>query len=72
MGRNLEKFMEKLEMDNQNVQDALKKFQDTKYKENKMAQKQTKVLREDLNKHQSETKDGVKRETYELKGQYKF
>jgi hypothetical protein len=50
-----EKFMEKF-MVNQNVQDALKKFQDTKNKEHEKAQKQIKELRMDFNKHQSETK----------------
>jgi outer membrane protein OmpA-like peptidoglycan-associated protein len=63
-----EKFMEKiLDIVNQNVQDALKKFQDTKNNEHKMTQKQTKELREDLNKHQSETRDTIKREIHELK-----
>jgi uncharacterized protein involved in exopolysaccharide biosynthesis len=53
--------MEKiLDMVNQNVQDALKKFQDTKNKEHEMTEKQIKELREDLNKHQSETKDTIK------------
>jgi uncharacterized protein involved in exopolysaccharide biosynthesis len=49
-----------LDMVNQNVKDALKKFQDTKNKENEMTQKQIKELREDFNKHQSETKDIIK------------
>jgi type I site-specific restriction endonuclease len=63
-----EKFMEKiLDMVNQNVQDALKKFQNTKNKEHEKTQKQIKELREDFNKHQHETKDTVKREIYELK-----
>jgi uncharacterized phage infection (PIP) family protein YhgE len=62
-----EKFMEKiLDMVNQNVQDALKKFQDTKNKKHKMTQKQIRELREDLNKHQSETKDIIKRGIHEL------
>jgi Zn-finger protein len=53
-----EKFMEKiLDMVNQNVQDALKKFQDTKNKKHKKTQKQINELREDFNKHQSEAKD---------------
>jgi hypothetical protein len=57
-----ENFIEKiLDMVNQNVQDALQKFQDTKNKEHEMTQKQTKELREDFNKHQSETKDTIKR-----------
>jgi hypothetical protein len=57
------KFMEKIiHMANENVQDALKKFQDTKNKEHKKTQKQIK----DFSKHESETKDTVKREIYEL------
>jgi hypothetical protein len=56
-----------LVMVNQNVQDALKKFQNTKNKEHEMTQKQIKELWEDLNKHQSETKDTIKREIHELK-----
>jgi hypothetical protein len=54
-------------MVNQNVQDALKKFQDTKNKEHEKTQKQIKELREDFNKHQSETKDIIKRQIHELK-----
>jgi hypothetical protein len=42
-----EKFKEKiLDMVNQNVQDALKKFQDTKNKEHEKTQKQINELRE--------------------------
>jgi hypothetical protein len=52
-------------MVNQNVQDTLKKFQDTKNKEHEMTQT-NKELRQDLNKHQSETKHTIKRETHEL------
>jgi chromosome segregation ATPase len=55
-------------MVNQNVQDATKKFQDTKNKEYKMTQKQIRELSEDLNKHQSETKDTIKKEVHEFKG----
>jgi uncharacterized protein involved in exopolysaccharide biosynthesis len=56
------KFMEKiLEMVNQNIQDALKKLQDTKNKEHEKTQKQINELREDFNKHQSETKDTTKK-----------
>jgi F0F1-type ATP synthase membrane subunit b/b' len=63
-----EKFMKKrLDMVNQNVQDALKKFQDTKNKEHEKTQKQINGLRKDFNKHQSETKDTIKREIDELK-----
>jgi uncharacterized protein involved in exopolysaccharide biosynthesis len=50
-----EKLINKiLDMVNQNVQDAFKKFQDTKNKEHEKTQKQINELREDLNKHQSE------------------
>jgi hypothetical protein len=54
--------MEKiLDMVKQNVQDALKKFQDFKNKEPEKTQKQINELREDFNKHQSETKDTIKK-----------
>jgi hypothetical protein len=60
--------MEKiLDMVNQNVQGALKKFQDTKNKEHKKTQKEVNEFREDINKHQSKTKDTIKKEIYELK-----
>jgi Zn-finger protein len=50
-----EKFMEKiLDMLYQNVQDALRKCQDTKNKEHEKIQNQIMELREDFNKHQSE------------------
>jgi polyhydroxyalkanoate synthesis regulator phasin len=54
-------------MDNQNVKDAFKKFQDTKNKEPEKTHKQINELRDDLNKHQSETMDAIKREIHELK-----
>jgi hypothetical protein len=42
--------MEKiLDIVNMNVQDALKKFQDTKNKKHEMTQKQMRELRRDLN-----------------------
>jgi uncharacterized protein involved in exopolysaccharide biosynthesis len=45
------KFMEKiLDMVNKNVEDAIKKFQDTKNKEHEMTQKQINELRENFNK----------------------
>jgi uncharacterized protein involved in exopolysaccharide biosynthesis len=48
--------MEKtLDAVNQNVQDALKKNQDTKNKEYEKTQKQINELSGSLNKHQSET-----------------
>jgi DNA-binding protein YbaB len=51
-----ENFMEMLlDMVNQNVQDALKKYQDTKNKEYEKIQKQINELIGALNKHQSET-----------------
>jgi F0F1-type ATP synthase membrane subunit b/b' len=63
-----EKFMEKkLDMVNQNVQDAFKKFPDTKNKEHEKTQKQISELTEDFNKHESETKDTIKREIHEFK-----
>jgi methionyl-tRNA synthetase len=63
-----ENFMEKiLHMVNQNVQDALKKFQDTKNKEYEKTQKQINDLRGALNKYQSETENTINREINELK-----
>jgi hypothetical protein len=59
--------MEKiLGMVSQNIKVALKKFQDTK-NEHEKTQKQIKDLRGDFNKHQSETKDTIKRDIHELK-----
>jgi uncharacterized protein involved in exopolysaccharide biosynthesis len=54
-------------MVNQNVQDKLKRFQDTRNKEHELAQKQIKELRGNLSKHQSKTKDTLKIEIHELK-----
>jgi allophanate hydrolase subunit 1 len=51
----------------QNIQDVLKKFQDTKNKEYEKTQKQIKKLRDALNKHQSETEDTINGEINELK-----
>jgi uncharacterized protein involved in exopolysaccharide biosynthesis len=48
-------------MVNKNVQDALKRFQDTKNKENEKTQKQINELRGTLNKHQSETENTTNR-----------
>jgi hypothetical protein len=60
-------FMKKvLDVVNQNVKNALKKFQDTKNKEHEKIQKQINKLREDFIKYQSETKDTIKKEIYEL------
>jgi flagellar capping protein FliD len=51
-----ENFMEMLlDMVNQNIQEAVKKFKDTINKEYKSTQKQIKSLIGALNKHQSET-----------------
>jgi hypothetical protein len=58
-----ENFMELiLDMVNQNVQETLKKFQDTKNKEYEKTQKQINELIGALNKHQSETKITINRE----------
>jgi hypothetical protein len=61
-----------VDMVNQNVQGALKKFQDTKNKEHEKTQKQIKELREDFNKHQSETNDTLKRRHINYRGQHKL
>jgi methyltransferase-like protein len=62
-----EKFMEKiLDMVNENIQDALKKFQDTKDRDYGNTQKQIKELRGALNKHQTETENTINREINEL------
>jgi hypothetical protein len=58
--------MEKiLDMVNQNVQDTLNKFQDTKIKEQE--KKQINELRGTLNKHQSETEETINKEINEFK-----
>jgi molecular chaperone DnaK (HSP70) len=63
-----ENFIEKiLDPVNQNAQDALKKFQDTKNKEQEKTQKQINELRGTLNKHQSETEKTINREMNKLK-----
>jgi endo-alpha-1,4-polygalactosaminidase (GH114 family) len=57
-----ENFMEMLlDMVNQNVQEALKKFQDTKNKEYEKTQKQINELIGALNEHQSETENTIER-----------
>jgi 5'-3' exonuclease len=56
-----------LDMVNQNVQEALKKFQDTKNKEYEKTQKQINELIGALNKHQSETENTRNREINKLK-----
>jgi hypothetical protein len=50
-----------LDMVNQNVQEAVKKFQDTKNKENEKTQKQINELIKALNKHQNETQNTIER-----------
>jgi hypothetical protein len=59
----MDKFMKKiLDMVNQNVQDGLKKFQDTKSKEYEKIQRQVNNLRATLNKHQGDTENAINRE----------
>jgi ubiquitin len=56
------KLLEKLQDTmNQNVQDALKKYQDTTNKKLEKTQKQLNELREDFNKPESETKETRKK-----------
>jgi acetolactate synthase small subunit len=63
-----EDFMEMLlDVVNQNVQEALKKFQVTKNKEYEKTQKQINELIGALNKHQSETQNFINTEINELK-----
>jgi hypothetical protein len=63
-----ENFMEKiLGTVNQNIQEALKKFQDTKNKDYEKPQKQINELIGTLNKYQSETENTINREINELK-----
>jgi hypothetical protein len=51
-----------LDMFNQNIQGALKKFQNNKTKENEKTQKQIKEIRETLHEHQTETEITINRE----------
>jgi uncharacterized protein Yka (UPF0111/DUF47 family) len=51
-----------LDMVHQNVQEALKKFQDNKNKEYEKTQKQINELIRDLNKHRHETENTISRE----------
>jgi hypothetical protein len=61
-----ENYMEMfLNMVKQNVQETLKKFQDTKNKEYEKTQKQINELIRTLNKHQSETENTINREINE-------
>jgi septal ring factor EnvC (AmiA/AmiB activator) len=56
-----------LDIVNQNIQKAFKKFQDNKNKEYEKTQKQINELKGALNKHQHETENTVSREINELK-----
>jgi uncharacterized membrane-anchored protein YhcB (DUF1043 family) len=57
-----DKIMKKLQDTiNQKVQDPLKKVQDTTNKKLEKTQKQLNELRGALNKHQSETKETIKK-----------
>jgi uncharacterized protein Yka (UPF0111/DUF47 family) len=56
-----------LDMVSQNIQEALKRFQDTKNKEYEKTWKQINELIRALNKHQSETENTINREINELK-----
>jgi hypothetical protein len=63
-----ENFIEMLlDMVNQNIQEALKKFQDNKNKEYVKTQKQVNEIIEALNKCQTETETTINREINELK-----
>jgi hypothetical protein len=58
-----EKFIDMLlDMVNQNVQEALKKFQDNKNKDYDKAQKQINEFIGALNKHQMETENKINRD----------
>jgi hypothetical protein len=56
-----------LDMVNQNIQEALKKFQDNKNKEYEKTQKQINEIIGALNKPQSETENTINREINGLK-----
>jgi uncharacterized protein involved in exopolysaccharide biosynthesis len=58
-----------LDMVNQSIQEALKKFQNNKNKEYEKTQKQINELTGALNKHQSETESTINRDINELKMQ---
>jgi uncharacterized protein Yka (UPF0111/DUF47 family) len=61
-------FMEMLlDMADQNLQEALKKFQDNKNKEYEKTQKQINELIEALNKYKSEAENTINREINELR-----
>jgi uncharacterized FlaG/YvyC family protein len=54
-------------MVNQNIQEALKKFQDKKNKDYEKTQKQINEIIKALNKHQTETETTINREINELR-----
>jgi phosphoglycerate-specific signal transduction histidine kinase len=56
-------------MVNQNVQEALKKFQDNKTKEYEKTQKQINEIIESLSKHQIETEIAINREINKFRAQ---
>jgi hypothetical protein len=56
-----------LEKVNQNIQEALKKFQDNKNKEYEKTQKQINEIIEALNKCQTETETTINREIYKIR-----
>jgi gas vesicle protein len=56
-----------LDMVSKNVQEALKKFQEDKYKEYEKTQKQISEIIGALNKYQNETENTINREINELK-----
>jgi molecular chaperone DnaK (HSP70) len=56
-----------LDMVNQNIQEALKTFQDNKNKEYEKTQKQINEIIGTLKKHQSETENTINREINELR-----
>jgi chromosome segregation ATPase len=66
-----ENFIEVLlDMANQNLQEALKKFQDNKNKEYEKTLKQINEIIEALNKHQTATKITINREINELRAKF--
>jgi polyhydroxyalkanoate synthesis regulator phasin len=56
-----------LDMFNQNIQEALKKFQDNKIKEYEKTQKQINEIIGSLNKYQRETEITINRDINELR-----
>jgi uncharacterized protein Yka (UPF0111/DUF47 family) len=51
----------------QNIQEALKKFQDNKYKEYEKTEKQINEIIGALNKHQTETENTISKKINELR-----